>query len=622
MYSYNVYNFRITAACLSMVSSQNNQEYVQQITAGSGIHFNYLGTVRAKNNRLNVIIPMEITHFNVHLDDINFVLESVRSLCKQVNVIKVGECQNILDPLTVRYRDIFKQLNSISHLLDNRVKRSAWIGGIGSIIKQIFGNLDESDGLKYNEAIETLENNEKKLASLMKDSILVTTSVITQYNKTLQQIKANEESVNEALEKLTSKFRNLTLALDDLEIQNEINFIFNSLETALLTLSFQTEDMIDAIVMSSQNIIHPSVITPSNLLNELAINYKYLPNHLQLPLDLDISTIHIIQRISNVLCYYVNNKIIFVLQIPLVSREEYKLFQVMPLPVAHNDSELNSFSLIVPNTKYVILSKDNVKYSNLPNLVKCNLLYSSNYICDVPNIYVSNTKPSCESELLTKIVTKIPKECNTKFIIGKLDSWTPLDNNKWIFVQSESVKATFDCKNKNSFEITIKGVGILTLPKDCTCYTKNTVLFSQQNEILNITSPVLFSDFSLIKDKCCNLNKLHATMEDWKIDKLRNIEIDNMDLENSKLKDIAIDIDKIQQSPHIVKYGTHYSILTFIIIIIVIGFSLYKLIKLFRKRGSNINLKILKKDKVTNNVDSNSEIELEEIPRPSVRIMK
>lgn len=45
----------------------------------------------------------------------------------------------MLQPLTTRFHDMEKEIQSISHLIDNINNRSAWIGGIGSVLKQIFG---------------------------------------------------------------------------------------------------------------------------------------------------------------------------------------------------------------------------------------------------------------------------------------------------------------------------------------------------------------------------------------------------------------------------------------------------------------------------------------------------
>ncbi|KAL0818955.1 hypothetical protein ABMA28_008252 [Loxostege sticticalis] len=233
-------------------------------------------------------------------------------------------CHNALEPLTVQYHDILAQSESISHLIDNRLRRGAWIGGLGTVVKTIIGNLDENDGIKFDEAITSIQNNQNKLASYMKDNILITKSVISNYNKTLHKIQLNEATLLEAIDKLSINFNNLSSTTNELQLQSEFNFILNNLETTILTLSFQLEDIVSAITLCSQNILHPAVITPAHLHRELADNYRHLPSSLELPISLDLNNIHVILRLSRIICYFSNNKIIFRLKyldiiLPLVN---------------------------------------------------------------------------------------------------------------------------------------------------------------------------------------------------------------------------------------------------------------------------------------------------------------
>lgn len=69
------------------------------------------------------------------------------------------------------------QFLSISHLLSSKKKCSAWFGGIGKIMKTIFSTLDEDDALNYNDVINSTLNNEDKLIGLIKQNILLTSSV-------------------------------------------------------------------------------------------------------------------------------------------------------------------------------------------------------------------------------------------------------------------------------------------------------------------------------------------------------------------------------------------------------------------------------------------------------------
>lgn len=143
------------------------------------------------------------------------------------------------------------------------------------------------------------------------------------------------------------------------------------LETSILTLSFQLEDIINAILFSSQNILHPAIITPSQLHQELADNYRHLPSDLELPVTLNINSVHLILNISKLVCYYVNNKIVFVLQVALVNTREYVLFHSIALPTPYKPNEPNSFSLIIPNNKYIAMTKDKSYYSIFDDLETC-----------------------------------------------------------------------------------------------------------------------------------------------------------------------------------------------------------------------------------------------------------
>ncbi|KAL0901602.1 hypothetical protein ABMA27_006820 [Loxostege sticticalis] len=116
----------------------NNQDnwpkyLVQPISSGSGVYFDYLGNLRIRNNHLNVILPIDISHIKPHLENINSALGTLRYLCQQ---------------------------------------------------------------------------SRNKLASYMKDNILITKSVISNYNKTLHKIQLNEATLLEAIDKLSINFNN------------------------------------------------------------------------------------------------------------------------------------------------------------------------------------------------------------------------------------------------------------------------------------------------------------------------------------------------------------------------------------------------------------------------------
>lgn len=587
-------------------------DIVQPIESSPGIYFDYMGKLKIINGHLNVLMPIDVTHIQPHIENINSVLGTLRFLCQQINET---ECHDTLGPLTARYHDIDTQFSSIAHLIDNRLKRGAWFGGIGSVFKHIFGVLDENDAYKYDNAINSVQENNKKLASLMKENILVMTSTISTYNKSIHKLKINEDSLNAAIDKLSAKLQNLSAISNHMATSLEINSILNKLETSLLSLSFQLEDIINAILFSNMNILHPSIITPYQLYQELANNYRHLPNNLEFALSLDLKTIHTMLSISTLLCYYLNRKIVFLLQVPLVTQPEFYLYHNIPFPVAHNFNKPDSFSVIIPTNKYTAITKDKTHYTSLDSLENCKIVNRYDFICKIMNVFPASANPSCESEILSKVLISIPAQCKTEFLNGNLDIWKPLVNNRWIFVQTKPTKLSIDCTNSELVERNIIGTGIVNIPIHCTAYCKSTKLYTNDN-VLNITSPsVAFSNFNLINDSCCNFDKFKETINNAPPIKIQNLDLENIDFKQNMLDDHVIkDLNDIINEPHVIKYGAHYSILFIVVVLLIIIVIVYRFYcKLYRKPSncskSNPEPNIINRDE-----------ELDEIPIPRLRI--
>lgn len=573
----------------SFTRGEPQRNFVQPITSSSGLYYDYLGNLKINNVQLQVIIPVDISHFKPHIENIETTLETLKHLCKQTRIEQIAlECHNLLQPITARFQDMSKEFSAISHLLDNRSKRSAWIGVIGTAMKHIFGSLDENDGMRYDEAITSLQNDEKRLATLMRENILVTSSTLRLYNDSLIKIRENESNLNVAIDKLSLSVKNISEFTNGLQILMNVNEVFNAIETAIITLSFQLEDITNAIMFSSQNILHPSIMTPKQLYQELVDNYRHLSNDLELPVALNINSIHLILSISKIVCFYIKDKIVFVLQVPLVNTKEYVLFHNVAVPTPHKPKEPNTFTLIIPDNKYIAMTIDKSHYCTFNDLGACKSVSPGNFICDLESVYSTDAKPICESELLAKVISEKPTQCETKVLYGNLNIWKSLTNNNWLYVQSEPQKVSVDCTNTKLYETNILGTGILNIPKDCIGYC-NSATFIPTHNVLQIASPINHvPDFNLINDTCCNLDKVNAEISNVSPIRLHNIDLDEFHSGN-KLKSILSNLHEIEsrKQPHIVEYGTQYSIFINVILSFIIIFILYLAIKICCNKLNN-----------------------------------
>lgn len=522
-----------------------------------------------------MLIPIDISYIKPHLDNINSVFGTSRFFCQ--HFIEDSECNNTLEPLISRYNDVLRDYHTISHLIASQSKRSAWFSGIGTVIKHIFGNMDEEDAIKYSNAIQKLQGNDKNLASLIKENIVITKTAVTDLKETVETINSNEARLSSAVDRLMLSSKNFSMIVDELTLRSRFNEISNVLASSLLTLSFKLEDIISGIMFAKSHTLHPAILTPRQLFNELVDNMRLLPNDKEFPVAVDLNNIHTILSSSELVTYFVDNKIVFTLKIPLVQNREYNLYKNVPVPVPHDTNTPTSYAMIVPSSKYIAVSKDTITYTNLDDLNKCKIITDQIYICNSINVYSTSSNPSCETEIMTKIIQTLPEQCTIKFIHGVIDMWQQLQRNRWIYVQSERSKLSIKC-DSDITEINLLGTGVLNLPVKCNAYCKNIEMYAKSYPRINVN--IINSDFDLVNDSCCNsleFKKLYSNVPSLK---LTNINLDNLKELDVNSNKMLADVNRILNQPDmLLEYKSYYPVLTFCILVlicIVFIFVLYK----------------------------------------------
>lgn len=452
----------------------------------------------------------------------------MRYTCQQSEFINNIECHNMIQPLDSLFHDIIRDYNSISHLIPANSKRSAWFSAVGTIFKHIFGTLDEDDANKYNHAIQTLYNTNRNLSSNLARSIFVSNSAISTFNSSIIELNKNQFLLTDAMDKMSLIIKNVSDITNAVSFQNNLNQILNVLEATLLTLSYKVEDLVSSILFVKSNTIHPSVITPKQLYEDIIINFKNIPKHKEFPVELSLNNIHLLMNLVDLVAYYLDNKLVFVVKIPLVNLISYNLYKSVPIPVPHDANMPNSYALIITPKSYVGLSEDRKTYFSIDNLELCKTIINNHFVCNSLDILSVINNPNCEIEIMTKAVEVLPEKCTTKFIYGNIDIWHKLNGNKWIFVQSNHAKLTIECKHICVDKV-ISGTGILLLKPDCTAFCKDIKLDAREN--FNLTTSLVISNFNIVNDSCCNLKRF----TELSLTKLAVPEINNVNLESLKL---------------------------------------------------------------------------------------
>ncbi|KAF9404771.1 hypothetical protein HW555_014177, partial [Spodoptera exigua] len=286
------------------------------------------------------------------------------------------------------------------------------------------------------------------------------------YFDQLLDVKENENRLNDNLNKIEKTFANILNTNDKLEIKTQLSLLLNSLESIIITLSFDIDDVNNAILFSKMNVLHPTVLSPMQVYKELELHANHLPRHAELPIPLTLYNVNEIINISDIICYYHESKLILILKIPLVLTQVYNLFENIPLPISYDNKTPNTYILIAPNKQFLAISLDRLFYSQFDSVSECKMIKDKCFVCALSNMYSTIASPSCETILLTDVIDKLPKSCQTRILRGNVDLFHKISNNRWIYVQSEPNKCHIICTGDPSDHVEILlGTGTLHIPK-------------------------------------------------------------------------------------------------------------------------------------------------------------
>ncbi|CAH1962714.1 unnamed protein product [Acanthoscelides obtectus] len=170
-----------------------------------GIH----GTITLKNLENNLgLIPMKLgtakitknCHSILYFYDVNLIITEVNDLKKKTENVAtlsrkyIEHYKHSANYLNVLYflerkvdgklNDIFPSTYETVPSFSVRIKRGL-INGLGSIFKAITGNLDASDGEKFESLISDLQNDQNKLSEAINSQNTLSVELIDNFNKTI-----------------------------------------------------------------------------------------------------------------------------------------------------------------------------------------------------------------------------------------------------------------------------------------------------------------------------------------------------------------------------------------------------------------------------------------------------
>lgn len=377
--------------------------------------------------------------------------------------IKLAELKLPTNELHKTYQDqIYQTLSLIDKKIafitpKVRVKRGL-INGLGSIVKAITGNLDNDDALKYENEINNLKNQMLKTKNLQKKSLILAESMVNEFNNQIKKINDNQNNLVKIFQN-TNNITNIILShINFLDMYVQIDFSLQLILDKLMVLE-------DAMSFSQLGIVHPSIISPHNLIVEISKLQKlftFTP-----VTEISVNNIHIIERAINVKAYSTQHSLTFILEIPSISNNVYDFIHLFSIPNKNNLA-------IIPESKYLILGSEEYTYLR----EECRLLNEDMHLCKSLDMKSTMSTEDCILSLIQH------KEANCTYAKVSLKSAKiqKIKENSWIVVNNEELVMRSQCGSRTEYR-KILGVNIIKITEDCQVRLQNITLQSHINTI-------------------------------------------------------------------------------------------------------------------------------------------
>lgn len=301
------------------------------IVSFSGIYYEKLQSVFFYNN-WDLVSYLDLNNFEQRLYFLESIFKKLVNLCQNNLVSDLTICHTNLKMLYQIIPSVFNKEQTLKTLIGHKKVKRALLNIVGTAFKSLFGTMDEEDSKYYNEAINKVNSDEKEMLNLFKQQIQVTKSTITNFNRTITDLNNNKHIFEENFEKLKTYINQIQKNHFHLNLKQTIEEQFSLLILMLNEIENDYSSIIDSILFTKSNSVHPYVMSPEQLIIELTKTLPFLPSSSSYTLPLDTTNAYKLINFVKVKCFFENNRIIYVISNPLINNLRFTLFNLVPLP--------------------------------------------------------------------------------------------------------------------------------------------------------------------------------------------------------------------------------------------------------------------------------------------------
>lgn len=327
---------KLVTSKLNVIEKLNKDKQTAPFKVGDTVYKQVAKTARSNKLEPKYLGPYKIVH--IHPEQI-----AEKQNITPDNSLIIKQTNYLIN--TIESKIVYLGLETINSKNINRHKR-ALIGGLGTIIKSITGNLDENDAIQFENEIRTLKATTNNYVNNQKQSLDIMKDFMKAYENDLKHIVTNQLEIARKKDRYSTQQTEFETKIFTFEI-------FSDIERSLQQLYDRFSTLENAITFSNLGKMHPSIIDPNYLIEQL----NYIQNNIDLRLAFDpnMESIHFWEKAITVKAYGTNETLNFILEVPLVTNNPANLLHLYSIPNYNN-------TILIPKNPTIILGNNEFAY--------------------------------------------------------------------------------------------------------------------------------------------------------------------------------------------------------------------------------------------------------------------
>lgn len=339
-----------------------------------------LGSARITTHKHSFIKYINLDKFDEPLKEIKMNLKSMLLPTQTENEL-YPQLNRVREHLEYLLKQTELKLTNVKPLKNVRNKRGL-LNIVGKGYKWAFGVLDSDDAERYDNAISTLENNQKTLHHDLENYLTISKQFMNESLTTFSKIIENQNLINKQIKTLESNLNKFTFFL---RMQNYLDMMIIDCQNLITIL----DNIQNSILFANLETVH-NLILPLNELKQLIdlMNSLYMGS---LPQFENTQSYYNLIKVE---VHYSQNNICFIFHFPILRENLYNYYHLYPIPIKNQT--------LIPPKPFIILNSTYHHYEDNPcPMIEDTCIYHvtqqvSQNDC-IPKVLLGNSNQSCRT---------------------------------------------------------------------------------------------------------------------------------------------------------------------------------------------------------------------------------